>query len=239
MLLAAGRGERLRPLTDATPKCLLEVGGEPLIVRAVELLGERGLTRFTVVDGWLGDRVRDALTARFPAEWFRFVRNAAWAATNNAYSLWLARYEKPEPLLLLDGDLAFVPDVLDLLFDDPHPNRLLLRSAGELGDEEMKVRLRPDETVADLGKGLPPDEAAGESVGIELFGADFAAKLFAALERRVQAGPGRGEFYEATFVELIRAGEAVHAVDIGDLACLEIDTAEDLDRARRIFGPEP
>lgn len=239
MLLAAGRGERLRPLTDTRPKCLLEVGGEPLIVRAVDLLGERGITRFTIVDGWLGEQVRAALTARFPADWFRFVRNAAWAATNNAYSLWLARYEKPEPLLLLDADLAFVPDVLDLLFDDPHPNRLLLRSEGEFGDEEMKVRLRADEAVEDLGKALPPGETAGESVGIELFSPEFAAKLFAALERRVQAGPGRQEFYEATFVELIRAGERVHALDIGDLDCLEIDTAEDLDRARRIFGSEP
>lgn len=238
MLLAAGRGERLRPLTDVRPKCLLEVGGEPLIVRAVDLLGERGLTRFTVVDGWLGDQVRSALTARFPAEWFRFVRNAAWAETNNAYSLWLARYEKPEPLLLLDGDLAFVPEVLDLLLDDPRPNRLLLRSEDELGDEEMKVRLGPDDTIIDLGKELPPGDTAGESVGIELFSPGFAAKLFAELERRVQAGPGRREFYEAAFVGLIRAGETVHALDIGDLACLEIDTADDLARARRAFGPE-
>ncbi|MHB8078163.1 MAG: phosphocholine cytidylyltransferase family protein [Candidatus Krumholzibacteriia bacterium] len=239
MLLVAGRGERLRPLTDTRPKCLLEVGGEPLIARAVDLLGERGITRFTIVDGWLGEQVRDTLTARFPADWFRFVRNAAWAGTNNAYSLWLARYEKPEPLLLLDGDLAFAPEVLDLLLDDSRPNRLLLRSEGGLGDEEMKVRLRADETVDDLGKALPPDEAAGESVGIELFSPEFALKLFAALERRVQAGPGREEFYEAAFVELIRAGERVHALDIGDLACLEIDTAEDLARARQLFGPEP
>ncbi len=238
MLPVAGRGERLRPLTDARPKCLLEVGGEPLIVRAVDLLGERGCTRFTVVDGWLGDQVREALTARFPAEWFRFVRNAAWAETNNAYSLWLARYEKPEPLLLLDGDLAFVPDVLDLLLDDPHPNRLLLRSEGGVGDEEMKVRLGPGDVVSDLGKGLAPAEAAGESVGIELFSPGFTAKLFAALERRVHAGPGRHEFYEAAFVELIGAGETVHAVDIGDLACIEIDTAADLDRARGVFGAE-
>jgi choline kinase len=239
VLLAAGRGERLRPLTDDCPKCLLEVGGAPLIVRAVELLAEREMTRFTIVDGYLGDLVRQALTARFPEEWFRFVRNAAWADTNNAYSLWLARFTKPEPMLLLDSDLAFEPDVIDLVLDDRRVNRLALRAQGEIGAGEMKVRLGPDGSVLDLGKEIPPAEAAGESVGIEVFSPNFARGLFETLERRVREGTGRHEFYEAAFVEMIRSGETVHPVDIGDLDCLEIDTAEDLARSRSLFGPRP
>jgi choline kinase len=236
VLLAAGRGTRLRPLTDTRPKCLLEAGGSPLLFRMVDLLAGRGLTRITVVDGYRGDMVRSALHARYPEGWFRFVRNDDWESTNNAYSLLLARFEAAEPMLLLDSDLVFAPEVLDRLLGDPRPNRLALRTRGALGDEEMKVRLAPGGRVADLGKALPLSEAAGESMGLEVFSAGFTEKLFITLARRVEAGTGCNEFYETAFVELIRGGEAVYPVDLGDLPCLEIDTPEDLDLADRTFG---
>lgn len=213
------------------------MGGAPLIARAVDLISRRGLHEFTVVDGYLGDRVRETLCARFPAAWFHFVRNDEWDSTGNAYSLLHALRGRAEPFLLLDADVAFVPGVIDLVVDDPRPNRLALRSQGEMGEEEMKVRLAADGTVALLGKEIPVAEAAGESIGIEAFSAPCALRLRETLERRVREGPGREEFYEVSFVEAIRSGETIHPVDIGDLACLEIDTIEDLERARARFGP--
>jgi len=235
VLLAAGRGERLRPLTDARPKALLDVGGVPLLVRAVRELAARGLTRFTIVDGYLGEMLRAALLEHFPEAWFRFVRNEEWARTNNAVSLQLARTEDPEPILLLDGDIAFAPRVIDRILEDPHPNRLGVRTRGTLGAEEMKVRLGPDGRVVDIGKSIDPSLAVGESIGIEVFSAAFCARLFDVLDRRIGEGPGWSEFYEASFVEVIRAGEFVHPVDLDALPCVEIDTEEDLERARSLF----
>lgn len=100
----------------------------------------------------------------------------------------------------------------------------------------MKVRLARDGRVTDIAKSIPPAEAAGESMGIEVFSPAFTTKLFAAIDRRVRDGEGRDEFYEAAFVELIRGGEAVYPVDLDDLACLEIDTPADLEHARSVFG---
>lgn len=57
MILAAGRGERLRPLTDTTPKPLIEVGGIPLIVRHIEALKEAGITDIVVNSAWLSDKI--------------------------------------------------------------------------------------------------------------------------------------------------------------------------------------
>ncbi len=236
MLLAAGRGERLRPLTDDRPKCLLDVAGERIVERTIRLLAERGLTAITVVDGYGGDRLRAELGSRFPADWFRFVRNAEWAGTNNAWSLWLARESAEGPLLLLDSDIVFDAGVHDLLLADPHPNRLALRSRGGLGAEEMKVRLGAAGGVAAFGKEIPPDEAAGESLGLEVFSAAAADRLFAILDRRMRADGGRHEFYEAAFGELVEAGVPIWPVDIGDRRCVEIDTPEDLTRARALFG---
>lgn len=212
------------------------MGGSPLLVRAVGQLAERGFTTFTIVDGYRGEMVRSALLDRYPREWFRFMRNEAWDSTNNAYSLHLARVEEGEAMFLLDSDIAFAPAVLDRLLRDPHPNRLAVRTRGGLGAEEMKVQLGADGSVIDVGKEIPPALAIGESVGLEIFSAPFARKLFEAIERRVEAGPGRNEFYESSFVEVIRSGERVDPVDLGDLACMEIDTAEDLELAQAAFG---
>jgi choline kinase len=236
VLLAAGRGSRLRPLTDDRPKCLLEVAGETILGRTVRILASRGLTRFTIVDGFAGDALRAALRADFPSDWFRFVRNEVWESTNNAWSLWLARETATEPLLLMDSDIVFEPAIADRLLGDPRPNRLALRSGGAIGDEEMKVSLSPDRRVADLGKGLPLEAVAGESLGLEVFAPEAAGRLFSTLERRVGAPGGPDEFYEAAFVEMIRAGEAIWPVDMEPLRCLEIDTPGDLSRARALFG---
>lgn len=196
-----------------------------------------------VVDGYRGDMVRSALTSEFPAEWFQFVRNEAWDTTGNAYSLHLAGRaagldgREPGEFFLLDSDIAFDSEVLDRLLAAPAPNRLALRTHGTIGAEEMKVRVDDRGLIVDISKELPPAEAAGESVGLEIFGAAAATRLFQVLAARVAAGVGRTEFYEESFRELIRECLPLHPVDLGDLRCLEIDTPDDLARAEQLFGP--
>lgn len=236
VILAAGQATRLRPLTDDRPKCLLEVGGCTILSRAVGHLLARGLDRITIVDGYRGEMIRAALAAGFPGVAFRFVANPDYATTNNAWSLHLAEGLPPGPLLLLDADIVFDGGVLDLLLAPGAPNRLALRTRGELGQEEMKVLLDGEGRVRALGKDIDPAAAAGESVGIELFGTDFVAALWPVLRRRLHDERRTGEYYEDAFVELIGAGQPVVAVDIGTLSCLEIDTVEDLAAARVEFG---
>ncbi|RKE25987.1 MurNAc alpha-1-phosphate uridylyltransferase [Paraburkholderia sp. BL23I1N1] len=61
MIFAAGRGERMRPLTDTCPKPLLEVGGKPLIVWQIERLARAGLQTIVINHAWLGERIEAAL----------------------------------------------------------------------------------------------------------------------------------------------------------------------------------
>jgi len=61
MILAAGRGERMRPLTDHTPKPLLQVGGKPLIVWHIERLADAGITEVVINHAYLGDQIERAL----------------------------------------------------------------------------------------------------------------------------------------------------------------------------------
>lgn len=236
VLLAAGQATRLRPLTDNCPKCLLPVGAETILTRSVRLLADRGVRRFTVVDGFCGDQIRSALTAGFPALDLTFVRNADYATTNNAWSLMLADCRGDEAMFLLDSDIVFEPAVLDAILDHPAPSRLGLRTTGGFGAEEMKVRLGDGGLVAELTKEMPVSAAAGESVGLEVFAPDFVAALHAVLQRRMHREGRVNEYYEESFTELARAGHAISPVDLGPLLCMEIDTADDLADARRAFG---
>lgn len=238
VILAAGSARRMRPLTDELPKCLLTVAGRTILWRAVSILAGCGITRITVVDGFAGDRIRSALGAEFPPSWFTFVRNEDYETTNNAYSLWLARTPEEESLLLLDADVVFDADVVSRLIRDEHANRVALRSRGEIGEEDVKVGLEPDGRIRDIGKHVPLDRAAGESVGLAAFSPGFSRRMFEVLERRLLLEKRLDEWYESAFLELIETGEAVYPVDVGDLRAIEVDSPEDLARARSLFeGP--
>ncbi len=239
VLLAAGAARRMRPLTDALPKCLLSVAGHTILSRAVSILAGCRITRITVVDGFAGDRVRSALRSEFPPSWFTFVRNSDYETTNNAYSLWLARRPEEESLLLLDADVVFDAQVAGLLIEDGHANRLAVRSRGELEEEDVKIQLARDGRIRDIGKHVSLDRAAGESVGLAAFSARFARRMFDVLERRLLRERRLDEWYESAFLELIEAGEAVYPVDLGSLRAIEVDTPQDLLRARNLFEAPP
>jgi len=215
------------------------VGQETILARAIRILASRGLKQFTVVDGFCGDQIRLALSEGFPGLDFTFVHNGDYATTNNAWSLMLACdaiEAGNEPIFLLDSDIVFEAEVIDRILTDKAPNRLGLRTTGTVGEEEMKVRLDDAGRVMDLSKEMAPATAAGESVGLEVFSAPSVKVLSRILNKRMKTEHRVNEYYEASFVEMIRSGHEILPVDLADLRCMEIDTLEDLTAARRGFS---
>ncbi len=228
LILTAGCSVRLRPLTDRTPKCLLTVGGVPILRRSVDNLLQMGLEELVVVTGYLGDMVRSALTGWFPELPIRFIDNPDYASTNNAYSLLLARPAlDDQEFFLLDGDIVYDAEVVGLLAQHG-PDCLALRTSGTIGMEEVKVAIGPTGHIAGIGKEVPVPGAAGESVGIEYFAAATASSLFSVLHQQVIEQGEVNEYYEAAFQEMIDRGAALTAIDIGRSYAIEIDTREDL-----------
>ena len=131
VLLAAGTGSRLKPLTDDAPKCLSEVNGITILQRLIQSLSEHGFTRLVIVVGYLGHRVRDFLNERNDELEIEFVTNPRYATTNNLYSLWLARLSIDEPCLLLESDVVFdcssTYSLRILLIIDTFIHRVLLK----------------------------------------------------------------------------------------------------------------
>lgn len=224
ILLAAGVGSRMRPLTDHLPKCLLPVGHQSLLPRTLSALQSAGLAECVLVTGYLQPLVEETVRSLGLAMPVRFVHNEKYATTNNNYSLWLAGRETGDnSILLLDADILFDPHLLHLLLASPVPDALLMREDDRLGAEEIKVAL-DGPYVRQIGKAITPSRAAGESIGIEMFSRETARQLFRVLDRRKE----QDEFYEASFQEIIDRGARIAAVSTQGLPCMEIDTPDDL-----------
>lgn len=119
LLLAAGTGSRLAPLTDSTPKCLVTVNEISILERLVSSLQDHNFTRLVIVIGHHGESIRDYLGTRKGGMDITYITSSLYKTTNNIYSLWLAREVINEPFLLVESDLVFDTEMLtDMLFPD-------------------------------------------------------------------------------------------------------------------------
>ncbi len=112
LLLAAGLGCRLAPMTDALPKCLVSVGGVPILERLVRALDTHGFDRLVIVTGYRAETIRDYLGERFGGIAIEYILSPLFETTNNICSLWLARYLIDEPFLLVESDVVFDEQLL-------------------------------------------------------------------------------------------------------------------------------
>jgi choline kinase len=233
VLLAAGMATRLRPLTDRCPKCLLEIGGKSLLQRAVENLIEVGADELVMVLGYRAEMIRSRMAQRFPGLRVRYIENERFDETNNAYSLLLTESAVPGGFLLLDSDILFPSELLSALLAHPARPCVALDRHG-CGAEEIKIVCEPSGRMTDISKTVDPRAAAGESIGFELFDKASRDHLFGTLRKRVLGERRENEFYEASFKEMIEGGRAFYAVDTSAWPAMEIDTIEDLERARAL-----
>ncbi len=233
VILAAGMGTRLRPLTDSMPKCLVPVGGRSLLLRTLDAVAEAGIQEAVVVSGYLSVLVEREV-GQAPIE-CRVVYNPHYDDYNNYYSLLVARDAVAgRPFVKLDGDVIFEPEVLRRVTTGPGWIRVGVDVREDLGEEEMKVLADGRGRILGLSKAIRPAEAAGESVGIEYVGPEAADAVFEELAR-MEREAIHHEYYEFAYDRLARAGRDLRLVDLSDLRWTEIDDLADLERARALF----
>jgi choline kinase len=236
IVLAAGAGVRLMPLTDDLPKTLLPLtNGRTILDLALANLRSVGIEEVVVVTGFAADRVgehRRELETRHDVR-LELVVNERAEEWNNAYSLWLAREAFGEGALLVNGDTVHPASVEERLLAARGPGVLLaVDTEKRLGEEEMKVLLREDGTLQTVSKGVDPETAEGEYIGVTLIEAEAAEPLAEALEATWRRDPS--DYYEDGFQELVDRGGKVHVAPIGSVEWVEVDNHEDLARARKI-----
>ena len=229
IILAAGVARRLAPLTDKTHKALLPVGGRPVLARMLLALADSGIRETTIVVGHCADQVRALAGKRLGRMAIRYIENPAYTK-GSVLSLYAAREQLSEPVLVMDADVLFPREFLRRLLAVPAPSALLIdRGFADTG-EEVKLYTRRDRVIA-LGKKVVPEtwEAVGEGVGFFKCGAAAGPEFVQAMEQVIASGDGLNEYEDALHILLQR----VHVgwVDVTGLPWTEIDFAEDLRRA--------
>lgn len=231
VVLVAGTGSRLRPLTNDRPKCLVEVGGRTILARLLDRLASAGITRAVLATGHRADAL-GAHFERHPSPLaLELVSNERFATTNNAYSLFTTRAAMGgHGFLLCDGDVLLGPGVVERLLEDEADNALLVERRADMGEEEMKAVVDSNLRVTALAKTIRPDAAFGESIGVQRVGEASAPALWNTLAEMMASG-GEGQYYEAAFQRMIDAGIPFAAVPVTGEEWIEVDDVADLERA--------
>jgi choline kinase len=228
LILAAGRGSRLGGHADGTPKCLLEVGRRRLIEHQLEALADAGVAPVAMVVGYGADEVREAVGIR--AE---YIHNRRWDQTNSVYSYHLAREWLTGPIVLLNCDVLFHPDVLSRLLA-AKGDALAYDSSSGSAPEQMKVKVK-DGRVVDMAKDLPVEDCAGENLGVLYLTAETARALAERAGKVIEAG-GENTWLSAAVRQMV-AERPIQAIDVAGLPWGEIDSAYDLEHVRKKVWP--
>jgi len=228
LILAAGRGSRLGDRSAETPKCLLEVARRPLIEHQLQACADAGIAPVAMVTGYCADEVREVVGIR--AE---YVHNPRWATTNSIYSFWMARDWIKGPVVVMNCDILFEPEVLARLLATGG-DALVYDSSSGRGLEHMKIKAERGRLV-DMSKELSPGESCGENLGILYFTADTARALLERAGELIAAG--RHTSWLAAAVRDIARERPIRVVDVAGLAWGEIDSVWDLQLARKTVWP--
>lgn len=237
VILVAGVGERLRPLTDDRPKALVDLGGETILARALRLLLDHGVSEIVLATGYREDQIRRSIE-HLPVR-VTLCANPDYAKTQNSVSLSYCRAALAgKSFFKLDGDVVFRAEVLARLAQASSALAVAVDSSRDLDDEAMKVRVEA-RAIREFGKGIERSRAHAETIGVEWLSREAGSAVFDAIDRAVSRGR-RDLYYEDVYSELVQAGRIeAEAVDVSDLPWAEVDTPQDLAAARALVAGEP
>ena len=237
VVLSAGQGKRLLPLTAENPKCLLPVrGDEPILGWQLAALARAGIERATVVVGFGAERVEAWLAAnRVRGLGCETLFNPFYQSSDNLISCWLARGAMSGDFLLLNGDTIFEDAVLARVLEVSAPIALAIDRKREYDEDDMKVSLDPRGRLVAIDKWLPRARVGGESIGLLSFRGSGPKQFANALDEAVRRPEAMRQWY-LTVVDEIARSTAVESASVRGLWWREIDSPSDLDDARSEFA---
>lgn len=235
VILAAGQGKRLRPITEHTPKCLVNIDTRPILYHQLTALEKNNIKDVIVVTGYRSEMISEYVLKNFPQLNVVFVYNPKYKTTNNLYSLALAaeHLKNPSTILQLNCDVIFDPLIISRIKNTSATRSYSVAIIGRCSDEEIKIELADNGSIRALNKKIDPSVAIGEAVGIHKYSYEF----WKLLSKNLQAMKySRAlEYYELAVENTIAMGARLYPFDIKNLFAMEIDFESDLVKARETF----
>lgn len=230
LILAAGLGTRLAPITNDRPKSLVQVNGKPILLKQIENLHENGIYDITVVSGYKADILEKTVHGRFPE--IKILESVDYANTNNMYSAYLAKEGLANhDFLMMNADVFFDASVIAALLECKAENAIVT-DIGNYLEESMKVVER-DGRLVHIAKDIRPEDALGASIDVYKFSARGGTAFFAKCAEYIEKKGERKLWSEVALDGIL--GEVVFRACPLKGRWLEIDNHEDLAAAEALF----
>jgi choline kinase len=234
IILAAGKGSRLLPLTADRPKCLIELSGRTLLEWQLDSLVEAGVTEIFVVSGFRPDMVDEVIADRGSGRGaVSTIFNPFYHVADNLGSAWLARGAMDRDFLLLNGDTLVPPALAGrLIAAPPAPICLAVDRKAHYDEDDMKVLAEGDRLVR-VDKRLEAPDFNAESIGFMRFCGEGRRAFSEMIASMLRTPEGPSQFYLRAIDRLAATG-IVSIVSIEGLEWAEVDFPADLDEARAL-----
>lgn len=218
IILAAGQGTRMRPLTDNCPKGLLSLEGETIVGRQIRILKELGIPEqnIAIVVGYKAEKYRD----KYEETEIQLIENKNFSETDNLYSFLLSKkFYTENDLLVLNGDVVFQKELMNEVLDtegsaypvDTHPD-----------DDAIKVNTSNGSIAEILGKNA--EYYHGCTIGIFKIGEKDVEKIYREAENL--SSENKNQWFESSIAEAVSETEFT-AVDITKYYWDELDNPEE------------
>ncbi|WP_289302355.1 aminotransferase class I/II-fold pyridoxal phosphate-dependent enzyme [Sporofaciens musculi] len=241
LILAAGMGKRLGELTQDNTKCMVEVNGVTLIDRVLHQLDKYNLSRIIIVVGYEGKKLIEYISTLKINTGIIFVENPIYDRTNNIYSLALAKdYLVKEDTLLLESDLIFEDEVIQVLLEDAR-DTLALVDKYESWMDGTCIKIGEDDSIESFipGKKILFEEIPQyyKTVNIYKFSRHFSETHYVPFLEAYSKALGNNEYYEQVLRVITMLDEPViKAKRLTGQLWYEIDDIQDLDIASSMFA---
>ena len=233
ILLSAGQGSRLLPLTAERPKCLIEFSGRSLIEWQIEMLARGGVKRIDVVTGFMTDMVEEHVESLRRKDVELVIHfNPFYKVADNLGSCWIVRDRMAAgDFLILNGDTLVSHDIVrKVQAGSDWPIAVTVDVKDEYDSDDMKVERTPDGRLVHIGKTLTAEQANAESIGFLAFRGE-GAELFREAVRQAMRTPEGVNHWYLKVIDTLAAGGKVGTCAIEGLGWGEVDYLNDIEAA--------
>lgn len=235
LILAAGLGTRLAPITDDIPKSLVPVNGKPILFKQLDNLLENGIYNICIVSGYKSSVLERKIHNKYSN--IKIVESVDYASTNNMYSAYLGiKSMFPngdiEPFYMMNADVFFDSDVIKSLKHFSSPNAIVV-DIGRYMEESMKVSEKGGR-ITSISKQISPKDALGCSIDVYKFGVDggrvFYNKCLEYIEKKKEL-----KLWSEVALNDVFEDVCFHACPL-EGRWFEIDDNNDLHTAEELFS---
>lgn len=241
IILAAGRGVRLKEMTDNITKCMVEINGESLISKLLNQIDDKGLSKIVVVTGYLSKSLENHINSLNIKTPVKYIENDKYYNTNNIYSLALAEdYLCKEDSFVFESDLILEDEIIESLFSCEKNNIALLDKYDESWMDGTCVLLDNDSNISELilksNISKYSMDNLFKTVNIYKFSKDFCRNIYMPELNDYMDKNGMDNYYESVIKDIVHNNKKLlYGLCVADNKWHEIDTQEDLKKAKEKF----